>query len=107
MKERTKLGLGVLEAALLLGLLGDVLLRVTPWGLNVFLWTGTLCVAVVALSRRKRMPATLSDDGHWMLPCVIIFAAALVWRDSPTLKLLDVSVMLAVLALAAWRARGG
>ncbi len=107
MKERTKLGLGVLEAALLLGLLGDVLLRVTPWGLNVFLWTGTLCVAVVALSRRKRMPATLSDDGHWLLPCVIIFAAALVWRDSPTLKLLDVSVMLAVLALAAWRARGG
>ncbi|MBA3714327.1 MAG: DUF4173 domain-containing protein [Pyrinomonadaceae bacterium] len=107
MKERTKLGLGVLEAALLLGLLGDMLLRATPWGLNVFLWTGTLCMAVVALSRRKRMPAALSDDGHWLLLCVIIFAAAPVWRDSPTLKLLDVSVVLAALALAAWRSRGG
>lgn len=35
MSERTKFGLEVLEAAVLLGILGDVMLRATPWGLNV------------------------------------------------------------------------
>ena len=40
MSNRTKLGLNILGAALLLGVLGDALLRETPWGLNVPLWTG-------------------------------------------------------------------
>lgn len=38
MGEKTKLGLGIAGVALVLGLLGDILLRATPWGLNVFLF---------------------------------------------------------------------
>ena len=38
MNERTKIGLEILQAAVLLGVLGDVLLRAMPWGLNVFLF---------------------------------------------------------------------
>ena len=36
----TQEGLNVLGVALVLGLLGDALLRATPWGLNVLLWVG-------------------------------------------------------------------
>src|SRR3712207_8602930 len=39
---KTRLGLGVLGAALVLGLLGDWLLRATPWGVNLFLWVAAL-----------------------------------------------------------------
>ena len=43
MNERTKTGLEIIEAAVLLGVLGDAFLRATPWGLNVFLFVGALC----------------------------------------------------------------
>ncbi|HEX8476416.1 MAG TPA: DUF4173 domain-containing protein [Pyrinomonadaceae bacterium] len=106
MRERTKLGLGVLEAALLLGLLGDALLRATPWGLNVFLWTATLVVASWALARRRRI-SLVSGEGDWILPSVLLFAAAFAWRDSLTLRLLDALSILLLLSLASFRARGG
>ncbi len=51
MDERTKLGLGVLGAAMVVGSLGDWLLRATPWGINVFLWVAVLAGVAVALSR--------------------------------------------------------
>ena len=54
MNDRTKTGLEILEAALLLGVLGDVLLRETPWGLNVFLWITVLAAAMVALTLRRK-----------------------------------------------------
>lgn len=100
MKEKTKLGLGVLEAALLLGLLGDALLRATPWGLNIFLWVGALTAAMVALARLKK--TTSPPDGErWLLLCVLLFASAFAWRDSPTLMLLDGAAILVALSLAA------
>jgi hypothetical protein len=105
MKETTRLGLGVLEAALLLGLLGDALLRVGPWGVNVPLWVGVLAAATVALVRQKRL--RLGGEGRWLLPCALAFAAAFAWRDSPTLKLLDAFALLALLALALLRAHRG
>ncbi len=105
MTERTKLGLGVLEAALLLGLLGDLLLRAQPWGLNVFLWVGVLVAACFALARQRRSP--LAAEGRWLLPSALAFAAAFAWRDSATLKFLDALALLILLALFTLRARGG
>jgi hypothetical protein len=105
MNERTKLGLGVLEAALLVGLLGDALLRATPWGLNVFLWMGAFLAAMTALARQKRIP--LRGDGQWLLPSALLFAAAFTWRDSLTLRFLDALAILCVLSLAVLRSRGG
>ena len=37
MSDRTRLAVRILAAALMLGVLGDALLRETPWGLNFFL----------------------------------------------------------------------
>ena len=54
MNERTKTGLEILQAAVLLGILGDVLLRQTPWGLNVFLFVGALVAAFVMLVLRRK-----------------------------------------------------
>jgi hypothetical protein len=49
--ERTKLGLGVLGVALALGGLGDVLLRVTPWGINFLIWVTALVGLTILLAR--------------------------------------------------------
>jgi hypothetical protein len=106
MSNRTKLGLNILEAALLLGVLGDALLRETPWGLNVLLWTGALVAAMSALRARRVGGASWRADGGWLLLPLVFFAAAFAWRDSATLKLLDGLALFVSFALLAWRARG-
>src|SRR2546423_6034702 len=105
MSERTRQGLHVIAAALLLGVLGDALLRATPWGLNFFLWTGAGLAAAVALLERWRR-AALKGDGGWLLLPIILFAAAFAWRDSPTLKWLDALTVACAFGLLAWRASG-
>ncbi|HEX8773634.1 MAG TPA: DUF4173 domain-containing protein [Pyrinomonadaceae bacterium] len=106
MNERTKKGLDCIEAALLLGVLGDVLLRATPWGINVLLWALALGLAVVALTARWRSQL-YREQGRWLILPVLFFAAAFVWRDSQTLKSLDILSLLLALGLVAWRAKGG
>lgn len=88
MKDRTRRGLDVLQAALILGVVGDALLRATPWGLNVLLWMAVALAAGLALVARWRRGA-LSNDTRWAALPLIFFAACFVWRDSPTLQLLD------------------
>jgi hypothetical protein len=106
MNEKRKQGLRVFEAALLLGVLGDGLLRATPWGLNVLLWAGALASASVFFLARRRRSA-LAGSGHWLLLLAMLFAAAFAWRDSLTLNLLAGLGLLIALALLAWRARAG
>ena len=106
MNLRTKQGLKVFEAALLLGVLGDGLLRATPWGLNVLLWTGAIVMAMIMLLSRWRRRA-LASGGHFLLLSAILFAAAFAWRDSRTLNFLAGVGLIASLGLMAWRARNG
>jgi hypothetical protein len=106
MRERTKQGLKVLEAALLLGVLGDGLMRATPWGLNVLLWTGAIVAAAVALLVRWRRRA-LTGGGHALLLATLLFAAAFAWRDSLALNCLAGLGLALSLGLMAWRARDG
>ncbi|HEX8920669.1 MAG TPA: hypothetical protein VF766_04290, partial [Pyrinomonadaceae bacterium] len=73
MNLRTKQGLKVFEVALLLGVLGDGLLRATPWGLNVLLWTGAITIAMAVLLSRWRRRA-LAGGGHFLLLSAILFA---------------------------------
>lgn len=106
MNERTKKGLDCIEAALLLGVLGDVLLRATPWGINVLLWTAVLALAVAALTARWR-GELFREQERWLILPVLFFAAAFVWRDSLTLRTLDILSLLLALGLVSWRAKGG
>ncbi len=98
MNERTKTGLEILQAAVLLGVLGDVLLRQLPWGLNVLLFVGALVLAFVMLVwRRKR--------GIWnaqtiaLNAALLFFAMMFVWRDSAELQVFDTLAILTILAI--------
>ena len=95
----------MLAAALLLGLLGDLLLRATPWGVNVFLWVVALAGAAVTLSRWGGLEVT--GEGRRLLPVAVLFAAAVAWRDSPVVASLDVLAVLVAVSLAALRGRRG
>jgi hypothetical protein len=97
MTPRTRLGLGVAGAGIVLGLAGDVLLRATPWGLNLALWASALALAAAAVVRRL-------GDGFrrnlLLLPVAAAFAGVAVWRASPVLLTLDVAAGLLALAVA-------
>lgn len=96
MNAKTRIGLEILEAALLLGLLGDALLRATPWGLNVLLWIGGLIGAFAALTlRRKRELWTRQTV--LLHAALLFFAAGFAWRDSLMLQTLDVLMILTIL----------
>ncbi len=87
MSSETQARLTVLGVALALGLLGDALLRATPWGLNVPLWVGAALGGLWLAARRLRL--TLDGEGKWLAVPALLFAACLVWRDSATLQALD------------------
>ncbi|MGI8656683.1 MAG: DUF4153 domain-containing protein [Pyrinomonadaceae bacterium] len=105
MNEKSKLGLGVIDAALVLGMLGDALLRVTPWGLNILLWIVVLVLAAAVLVRWRGVE--LKGEGAKLLLPVVLSAAVFAWRDSPVLKGLDGLALVLALALAAGRTRSG
>jgi hypothetical protein len=99
-----------LTAGVLLGAGGDVLLRGGEPGLNLALWI--MAVALAAPAVRRRAGGRLSGEAYALLGVAMLFAAALVWRDSPALKLLTIVAAAAALATpalragAAWMRRG-
>ncbi len=98
MNERTKTGLEILQAAILLGVLGDVLLRATPWGLNVLLFVGAFVAAfVMMILRRKR--EFWNKQTIALNIALVFFAAMFVWRDSMELKIFDTIAILTILAV--------
>ncbi|HEX8696412.1 MAG TPA: DUF4173 domain-containing protein, partial [Longimicrobium sp.] len=103
MSPPTRRALGVAGAALALGALGDALLRPTPWGLNLALWTVALVAAAVGLQDW----AETDDRVRGWMPLALAVAVLIAWRDSPTLKALDLTALLLILGLAVHRARGG
>ncbi len=98
MNERTKTGLEILQAAVLLGVLGDVLLRAVPWGLNVLLFIGALAAAMIMLVRR-RGTEKLTGQSLFLHGALVFFGAMFVWRDSEELKIFDALAILTILAV--------
>jgi hypothetical protein len=54
MNQRTKTGLEILQAAGLIGILGNLLLRQKPWGLNAFLFVSIFVAGLLMLMWRRR-----------------------------------------------------
>ncbi len=98
MNDKTKTGLEILEAALLLGVLGNILLRETPWGLNVFLFIGALVAALTMLVLRRRVDL-FNRQTIALHTALVFFAAMFVWRDSFQLKVTGALMILAILSL--------
>jgi hypothetical protein len=105
MDGKTRLGLGVLGTALVLGLLGGWLLRATPWGVNLFLWVAALVGAAALVVWRGCL--RVAGEGRWLVPVALLFAACVAWRASAALAFLNVLAFLATASLALLRARTG
>jgi hypothetical protein len=76
-----------MAVGLLGGALGDALLRATPLGVNLFVWIAALIASVTAVLILNRVE---SDTGRKRLVIpLLLFAAAVAWRDSPVLKALN------------------
>ncbi|MGD8867436.1 MAG: DUF4173 domain-containing protein [Gemmatimonadales bacterium] len=98
MEDKSRIAPLVLAAALSLGLLADVLLRVGPWGLNMTLWMLALLFAAQALSTRP--PLIHHPVPAWPALLALMFALGFAWRDAPGVKLFDAFAV--VVALAIW-----
>ena len=72
MGDRTRLGLGLLGVAVVLGVLGDFLLRATPWGVNFLIWITLLVGLAVSFARWGRM--VTGGEGRWLVFVAVIFA---------------------------------
>lgn len=97
MNGATLSGLRLLGMALLLGLLGDLLVRDGPPGLNFFLWTAALVGAVIYLARSGK--TSLAGDGRWLLPVAVATAAGVAWRASDAFILFNLLATAVLLAL--------
>jgi hypothetical protein len=84
----------VLAASVGLGLLGDALLRETPWGLNVPVWVAAVALAAVALGLAPQRAAKA-----W-LALAVGLAACVAWRASPVLAALNLAAALTAIGLA-------
>lgn len=98
MKERTKTGLEILQVATILGILGDILLRQTPWGLNVLLFNIAFAAAMIMLIRRHA-PQQLTRHMMALLGAMVFFASMFVWRDSIQLRIADTVAIIAILTV--------
>src|SRR5919199_984366 len=97
----TRLGLTLLGAALLQGVLGDLLFHGVPLGLNVPLWVASFVACLVLLLRVSRAP--LGQGRRFMIVPLVVFAAFVAWRDSPWLLGLDAVGMAGAVAVGALR----
>jgi len=92
-------------SALGLGILGDALLRESPWGINIGLWIGALIAVTFLVTRAAGI--RLSPGNLWPTLPAIIFVGGFAWRDSAVLRALDLAAVFISLGLVVWRAQGG
>ncbi len=97
-------GLGILGLAALLGILGDALLRATPWGVNLPLWMGVAAAAGWALLPEPANGRTQITG--WPLLAVMFFALCFAWRDSSFLQFWNGVAILSAISLPALQMHG-
>ena len=102
--SRTRMGLEILATGLVLGVLGDGLLRAMPWGLNVTLCAVALTAAATLLVRRHGV--TPGPDAPWIALTVVLLGTAFMRRDSEALAQFNVIAMIIALALGAASLQG-
>jgi len=102
--SRTRLGLEILAAGAIGGVVGDGLLRAMPWGLNVAIGTAGLVTAGVWLIRRHHVKP--GPDAAWLAITALLLGLAFLRRDAATLAAFDTIALIGALALAAASVQG-
>ena len=98
MNTRTKTGLEILQAAAVIGLLGNLLLRQTPWGLNAFLFVTVFVVAMIAIAYWRR-PEILTLRTVSLLGAMVFFASMFLIRDAEELLVWDTFAILIIMGV--------
>lgn len=96
--KTSSISFDILKIALVLGLLGDVLLRAKPWGLNVLLFNVAFVGAFAVLQRRSDA-SRLNRQAIALMAAQLFFAAMFVWRDSMELRIADTVAIVAILSI--------
>ena len=99
LEERSRLGARVLTDAVLLGVVGDALLRVTGFGANMAVWAIAVIVALFTLARRRNEP--LPRDTKWLAVPAIAIALLFFLRDEEGVTAYNVLALAGTLALLA------
>jgi hypothetical protein len=84
------------------GVAGDLLLRVTPWGFNLVIWVVLLAALVLVLLRTERQ--TMNRNQFIWFSVATAFSLMYGWRDSGGLQLLNTLSMLGAVGFAFWLA---
>lgn len=103
MTDRTKTGLEILQAAFLVGILGNLLLREAPWGLSAFLFVSSFVAAAAMIAVRRR-PELLTGQNAALAGGMLVLSSMFAWRDSEQLLVFDtlaIIVLMGVLMLSA------
>lgn len=87
-----------------IAIVGDLTLRITPWGLNFVLWTGVL-VAGAWFTIKHLVQAPPHESLVW-LGGAITFASFFAWRDAVFLSVWNLAAVFAALSLATLRLGG-
>src|SRR5687768_14275180 len=90
--ERQRLAGRVLADALLLGVVGDALLRVAPWGANITLWSVGIVVALLTLARRR--DEGIPSETRWLAGAACGLGLLFSWRDSGPLAFYNAVALL-------------
>ena len=98
MNTRTKTGLEILQAAALIGILGNLLLRQKPWGLNAFLFVAVFVAGLLMLMWRRR-PELLTKNTIALSGAMLFFASMFLIRDSIELKVYDTLAILVIMGV--------
>lgn len=98
MTERTRTGLEILGTAAVMGVLGNVLLRETPWGLNAFLFVTAFVTGLVVLTKRHR-PELLTKTNIALSGAMIFFASMYLIRDAEELLIWDTFAIIVLMGV--------
>ncbi len=98
MNKRTKTGLEILQAAVVIGVLGNLLLRSTPWGINVTLFNLAFAAGMITLLWRNA-PEFLTKQTIALFGSLIFFESMFAWRDAIELRAADTIAIVAILSL--------
>ncbi|HVH10031.1 MAG TPA: DUF4173 domain-containing protein [Gemmatimonadales bacterium] len=96
--------LEMLALGLALGVLGDVLLRAVPWGVNVFICSVGFVGAATWIVRRRHL--VVSGDAPWLAVGALLLGSNFAARDSRALQAFDALGLMIVLGVAGLSLRG-
>lgn len=96
-EERARLAARTLADALLLGIVGDAILRVPSWGANMTVWTIAIIAAMLTLARRRY--EAIPADARWLLMPIVALSLLFSLRDSEGLVAYNTLALFGTLAL--------